>query len=773
MASPVIEPQPPPPKVAIIGAGVAGISAARVFLHHPAKPAVVVFEAGGDVGGVWTYNYSGFGLQVPSRLYEFPDMRNPYVADHEYPDGPTVQKYIADYAEKFDVTKRIEFNTVVVKLEPGGEGECGWLVTTKNNTTTTCGTTSSGNVDEEGATTTTTFFDYVLCCSGIYNQRNKVIPSYPIVSVSESKNTGIKMSTEIKIEPSCSTSTCDNTTIPSIVHSVDFTDSTIATGKNVLVVGYGKSAFDCAQAASRAGALSTSLVFRQAHWPVPRNILGFLPFEYATFSRIGSGLLRPRYPCSAAAGPSSSLFGKKSLGGISLGLLPSSSTPKVLGNIFRNFGSLLTQCWHRFCESLYKTVHDSKIGTWLLMNVWNKVIANVFALQMRFFNTGSLLRPRRSFTDDFWSGHGVLPRPDFFTDIHNGAIKPIRGEIKGLKPGKEVLVAELHDELTHDEDVSYTTIPCDLIILGTGFHQDWSFFPTEFQKTVDHDGLWLYRNMIHPDFPNLGFVGSNVTTFTNITNPGIQARWLAEMWFTEARSRDLLKEGTTTVGALAGEENGHQNTIVNLKVTTNPTQALPDREVMRDAIEQTKAWKRASMPYAGKARAYMIQTHHIHYFDELLTDLGISTYRKGNIFKEMFEPYRPRDYGDVVSGEYFEKLEPVMLLETTVAAAGEEVAAVKQAEVVVRVAEMLTEQVNKHQSELVEAEKIPLHKSKSSCADDFSRKCSLTSTAASRSTAVLSIFSADGDLLEEGTADAEPIASRTTESYADTTCAGA
>merc|ERR1712144_4695 len=100
-------------------------------------------------------------------------------------------------------------------------------------------------------------------------------------------------------------------------------------------------------------------------------------------------------------------------------------------------------------------------------------------------------------------------------------------------------------------------------------------------------------------------------TFTNITTPSIQARWLVEL--------------------LAGRHK------------------LPSKEGMRAEIQNMQDWKRSKMPNAGGARAYMIQTHQIHYYDQLLKDMGASVRRKtGNIFtkaiKEIFDPYRPGDF---------------------------------------------------------------------------------------------------------------------------------
>merc|ERR1719198_354636 len=141
------------------------------------------------------------------------------------------------------------------------------------------------------------------------------------------------------------------------------------------------------------------------------------------------------------------------------------------------------------------------------------------------------------------------------------------------------------------------------------------FLPPQLQKYRENDGLWLYRQMVHPDVPSLFFVNSNTTTFTNITTASIQARWLAEM----------LERG------------------------------LPSQGEMWAEIREKQHWKRSTMPHAGAARAYMMQTHQVHYYDELLQDIGAVPCRKRGIFaalREFFEPYRPRDYDTIVTGEY-------------------------------------------------------------------------------------------------------------------------
>jgi len=329
------------------------------------------------------------------------------------------------------------------------------------------------------------------------------------------------------------------------MHSVDFKDVSKCEGKHVVTVGYGKSAFDCAQFSSKVATKST-LLFREAHWPVPRKILGLVPFEYATFSRFGAGCLLPAYP---KQGP---------------------------------------------IERVVHAVPGLLDGFWWL-------VAKIFAWQFGLKGEPNLV-PTRGFIEDFWGGHGVIPHPDFFPMVRDGSITATKGSIQKVKPRS--LVLESGEE-----------IPADVVLFGTGFKQNMEFLPPQLRALREEDGLWLYRQMVHPDFPSLFFVNSNTTTFTNITTASIQARWVAEM----------LEQG------------------------------LPSKEEMWAELKEKQTWKRDTMPNAGAARSYMMQTHQLHYYDELCQDMGAAVCRKRGWFasaREFFEPYRPRDYSAIITGSF-------------------------------------------------------------------------------------------------------------------------
>ncbi|KAG2496945.1 hypothetical protein HYH03_004951 [Edaphochlamys debaryana] len=84
------------------------------------------------------------------------------------------------------------------------------------------------------------------------------------------------------------------------LHAKDFVDMSLAKGRRVLIVGAGKTAMDCVcgLVASRTAA-SVTLLYRQAHWPVPRSVWG-LSVRSLLFNRAIGAMLPPYYEAGAA-----------------------------------------------------------------------------------------------------------------------------------------------------------------------------------------------------------------------------------------------------------------------------------------------------------------------------------------------------------------------------------------------------------------------------------------------------------------------------------------
>lgn len=248
-----------------------------------------------------------------------------------------------------------------------------------------------------------------------------------------------------------------------------------------------------------------------------------------------------------------------------------------------------------------------KHGKWLVWSFW-RTLEWVLRLQFRLKSAGAL--PERKLEQDIFTGDFVAS-PSIYSLIHKGSIKTRQASIrKFTTDGIEL------DNGDHLE--------ADVVVLGTGWEYDCSVLPEELKLTLEQDGLYLYRHILHPACPGIAFVGL-ASTFNNSLSDHLEVRWLVA----------LLK--------------GHIK--------------LPGSAQMTSELEQMKAWKRKTMP-EQKSRGSLLQLHGLHYHDELLCDLDIRHKRKRNVFAELFGAYLPSDYKDI-PGVYLRKKASPSRSETT------------------------------------------------------------------------------------------------------------
>ena len=224
-------------RVAVIGAGVAGLATAKVLTQ--AGHVVRVYDRTPDVGGVWsaTRRYPGLTTQSPKAQYALSDF--PMPDDYpEWPTGEQVQRWLAAYAERFALD--VVLSTEVRAARPVDDG---W------------------ELDLGGATER---FDRLVVANGVFCE--PAVPEYP--GVAEFAVAGGRL--------------CAGT---------DFHDAEDARGKHVLVVGYGKSACDVTVPISETAA-STTVIARQMLWKVPRKVAGVLNFKMLLLTRMGEALFR-------------------------------------------------------------------------------------------------------------------------------------------------------------------------------------------------------------------------------------------------------------------------------------------------------------------------------------------------------------------------------------------------------------------------------------------------------------------------------------------------
>ena len=239
---------------------------------------------------------------------------------------------------------------------------------------------------------------------------------------------------------------------------------------------------------------------------------------------------------------------------------------------------------------------------WLFWRLVELLLFIQFRLGSRF-GTRVSLTPSSPIETDCFTESTMVPRPELYRLIRRGTIDAYRTEIEGYTS-------------TGIRLKSGVVLDVDVMILATGWRTDYGFLGEKVRSRLEigEDGRYLYRHMVSPDVPNMVFLGCNTATFESILTYSLQARWLSEL--------------------------------------LNGRHQLPTLESMRAEIEMMKTWKRKTMPFSH-SRGARLSLHQIHYHDELLSDFGANPRRKTGLFaplKELFDPYEPNDYKDIVAG---------------------------------------------------------------------------------------------------------------------------
>ncbi|MFE5337974.1 flavin-containing monooxygenase [Isoptericola sp. NPDC056573] len=234
-------------KIAVVGAGFAGLASAKVLREFGHD--VTVLDKAPDVGGVWSASrrYSGLTTQNNKGSYAFSDL--PMPKDYpEWPSGEQVQAYLERYVDLHDLRGSLRLSTEVVRAELT-PAEDGWSVTARR---------TGEPVGEPER------FDHVVVANGIFS--DPVIPRFE--GLAQLLRAGGK-----------------------VVASSQLTSLEDARGKHVVVVGYGKSACDVAAEIAPVAA-STQVVARHLLWKLPKRLGNALNYKYLLLTRMGEGLFR-------------------------------------------------------------------------------------------------------------------------------------------------------------------------------------------------------------------------------------------------------------------------------------------------------------------------------------------------------------------------------------------------------------------------------------------------------------------------------------------------
>lgn len=217
-------------KIGIIGAGVAGIVSAKILTQFGHD--VTVYEKCPDIGGVWssTRRYPQLALQNSKHTYHLSDLPMPEDYPH-WPYSEQVQSYLVDYARSFGVLDKIRTCTEITSAELH-EQTPSWEL----HWHTADGSTGTDRVD------------HLVVANGVYSQ--PFMPDFEGKEEFEAAGG--------RVVP------------PSALQS-----ETEVAGKNLLIVGYSKSACDLTVALAEAAA-TTTVVARSLVWKVSRKNLNHL-----------------------------------------------------------------------------------------------------------------------------------------------------------------------------------------------------------------------------------------------------------------------------------------------------------------------------------------------------------------------------------------------------------------------------------------------------------------------------------------------------------------
>lgn len=228
-------------RVAVIGAGVSGLVAAKTFREKGHE--VTVIERSHELGGVWepSRSYPDVQTQSPKDLYRYTD--KPMPDDYpEWPKGPQVHAYLDDYAKDHDLRAHIRFNTAVEAMRRRGDGEAGWALDLEGE---------NGKSTED--------FDFVAVCTGQFSEKNVLTHE----GQDAFENAG-----------------------GTVMHSSEYTDPAMVRDKNVVVLGFSKSATDIAVNAVKEGAKTVTIVYLESVWRVPYFIGGLINFKRILYIRM-------------------------------------------------------------------------------------------------------------------------------------------------------------------------------------------------------------------------------------------------------------------------------------------------------------------------------------------------------------------------------------------------------------------------------------------------------------------------------------------------------
>lgn len=378
--------------------------------HHE----VVIFERSSSFGGVWAQTYPQVRLQNTAEHYHICDFPWPFPPD-EHPTGEQIQRYLQAVVDDFGPDIRLQHEITALREQDGG-----WLVE---------GRTPHGPISER--------FDYAVVASGQFTQDK------PQLALPGQERFAGAVLTER-----------------------DIRDLDILANKDIVIVGFGKTAVDMASFAAERGA-RVHHVFRDPRWLLPRRIMG-LHFKHFLFNRMSTLMI----PSWVHPTPAERFLHER--------------MQPVVSSFWQMVSFVL-----RMQAGLHGFYRDPEVRRRL-----------------------ELLVPEQSIAFQMRSALAVLPEP-YIPAVVQGRILPYRAELAGFDESG----VELDDG---------RTIACDMVMLAVGSKSpQYPYLPQHYQDLLGHeeDGVQLYRHILHPRIPRIAFPGCN-HSFLHVPTIMVSMLWL-------------------------------------------------------------------------------------------------------------------------------------------------------------------------------------------------------------------------------------------------------
>lgn len=273
--------------------------------------------------------------------------------------------------------------------------------------------------------------------------------------------------------------------------------------------------------------------------------------------------------------------------------------PRYFGNKVNMRFLLFSRLSEAFFSAPKKSWRLTMLHTLGRPLVWAQWRGLEALLKMQFKLKACGMLPKHRIEDQISCSLGVAPE-GFFEKVRSGKIDARQTVITRMK-GREVYMS------------NGEAINPDLIVFGTGFTQELPFLQAQYKECITgKNGQYrLFRNIIHPDVPQLGFVGFNSSLFTTLTSE-VAANWL--VMYAEQKL------------------------------------ALPSIEKIREEMVHMEEWRINSRPIAAEFSGTCIAPFNYHHLDLLMRDMGLK--RKVSLSPfEYLKPINPKDYHQLLRGK--------------------------------------------------------------------------------------------------------------------------